>query len=111
MKTKLLGAVAACVLFSVVNGASAATYTVDVDYNLLDGTLSPNSNSFSSNDIPVNLPTLFTGDVINTTIHFTRGLALRINDPGPGRQQLSLVYLPNNSAGGEVQAITKTSIY
>jgi hypothetical protein len=108
MKTKILGLVAAFLLFGVDSPARADTYTIDVEYNLLDGTLYP--TSFQSYDIPVNLPTLFAGDVIDTTINFTQGLALRINDPGPGRQLFSLVFLPNNSASGEVRAITQTSL-
>jgi len=84
-------------MFLNVNGASAATYTVNIDYDLLDGTLHPpgSGQSFESPDIPVSLPTLFTGDVINVTINFTRGLALRLNDPGPGLQFFDVTFWPN----------------
>src|SRR3974377_552457 len=96
MKTKLLAAATAALgmLFSV-NAVSAATYTIDVDYNLLDGAFYYGNTSFQSHDIPVDLPTLHTGDVINTTINFTRGLALTFNDPGPGRQDFSVLFWPN----------------
>src|SRR3974390_3666368 len=96
MKTKLLAAATAALgmLFSV-NAVSAATYTIDVNYDLLDGAFYYGNTSFQSHDIPVDLPTLHTGDVINTTINFTRGLALAFNDPGPGRQYFSVFFYPN----------------
>ena len=96
MKTKLLAAATAALgmLFSV-NAVSAATYTIDVNYDLLDGAFYYGNTSFQSHDIPVDLPTLHTGDVINTTINFTRGLALTFNDPGPGRQYFSVFFYPN----------------
>ena len=116
MKTKLLAAATAALgmLFSV-NAASAATYTVDVDYNLLDGTICNNGNCgassvFGSQYIPVNLPTLYAGDVIDTTINFTRGLALTINDPGPDRQEFGVLFFPNNSAGGFVYTFSQLSL-
>jgi hypothetical protein len=114
MKTKLLATVSALMLFSI-NATSAATYTVDIKYNLLDGTLFPPSvfQEFESHDIPVSLPTLSAGDVINTTINFTRGLALTLNDTNPfnfGRQMLGAIFLPNNSAGGIVSVSSQLSL-
>ena len=98
MKTKLLATATAALgmLFSV-NAVSAATYTINIDYNLLDGTICNNGNCgassvFGSQYIPVNLPTLYAGDVIDTTINFTRGLALTINDPGPDRQEFGVLF-------------------
>jgi len=114
MKTKLLAASTAALgmLFSI-NAVSAATYTINVDYNLSDGQFfdsiidntntgrEVNGNRFfegltsqGSYQTPVNLPTLYAGDVINTTINFTRGLALTINNPydtWPANGQLFLV--------------------
>src|SRR3974390_2089700 len=108
MKTKLLAAATAGlgILFSI-NAVSAATYTIDIDYDLLDGTVY-NCNcgaapQFTSQytpvglpNLPVNLPTLYAGDVINTTINFTRGLALTINDPGHDRELFQVIFFPNN---------------
>jgi hypothetical protein len=96
-----------------VNGVSAATYTININYNLLDGTLYPTNGGnteFESFDIAVNLATLFAGDVINTTINITRGLALTLNDPGAGTQMLSAIFSPSNSAGGIVAASSQLSL-
>src|SRR5258705_2676638 len=114
VKARRLGAVFATLtmLFNV-DVASAATYTIDVNYNLLVGTLNPTSGGnteFESFDIAVNLPTLFAGDVITTTINFSQGLALRLNDPGPGTQIVSAIFSPNNSAGGIVSATSQLSL-
>jgi hypothetical protein len=74
----IAAAVALTMLFNS-DGASAATYTVDLNYDLLNGRISTGNSGaeFESADIPVNLPTLFAGDVIHTTISFNQGLALR----------------------------------
>ena len=60
--------------------ASATTYTVDLNYDLLNGRISSGGGNteFESEDIAVNLPPLFAGDVIHTTIRFAQGLALRV---------------------------------
>jgi hypothetical protein len=80
----------------------------DVTYNLLDGSLSssPVNQEFESYDIPISLPTLATGDIINTTIHFTGGV-LKISDTGPGQQMFSAIFNTNNSAAGVVGAVTQ----
>jgi hypothetical protein len=111
MRTKLLAAAAAALgmLFSI-NAVNAATYTIDVDYNLLDGTFVNSYPQYQSPVIPVDLPTLSTGDVINTTINFTRGLALTINDPGPGTQFFDVFFDPNNSASGIVSTSVQLSL-
>jgi hypothetical protein len=90
-------------LFSTLVGASAATYTVDIDYDLLDGQISPTypygGTQFETPYIPIDLPTLATGDVIDTTINFTRGLALTISDPNPVpglTQKITLSIYPIN---------------
>ena len=62
-------------------------------------------------DIPVNLPTLYAGDVINTTINFTRGLALTINNPGPGTwpangQLFQVQYFQNNPPASDFNVTT-----
>lgn len=110
MKTKLLGVVAAFMLFSV-NGASAATYTIDIDYSLLTGSISPpsavGSTEFESANIAVNLPTLYAGDVINTTINFTQGLALTVSGSG---SQLFNGLFTNNSATGIVSNFSQLSL-
>jgi hypothetical protein len=124
MKTKLLAAAtgALTLLFSI-NAASAETYTINIDYNLLDGTIfcgSTQSNGtcgssvFSSQysfPLPVSLPTLHAGDVIDTTINFTRGLALTINDPFPGdRQGFDVFFFSNNSANAYVLTQSQLSL-
>ena len=130
MKTKLLATATAALgmLFSV-NAVSATTYTINIDYNLLDGKFfdliidntntgrEVNGNRFfegltsqGSYQTPVNLPTLYAGDVIDTTINFTRGLALTINDPGPDRQEFGVLFFPNNSAGGFVYTFSQLSL-
>src|SRR5688572_30034063 len=111
MKAKLLCVAAFCLV--MLGQAVATTYTVDVDYDLSNGVLYPTSGGreeVESVDIPVNLPTLFTGDVINATINFTRGLALTLNDPGPGIQLFRVVFAPNNSASGVVSVSTQLSL-
>jgi hypothetical protein len=111
MKTKLLAAATAALgmLFSI-NAVSAATYTIDVNYDLLDGTFVNSYPQYQSPVIPVNLPTLSTGDVINTTIKFTRGLALTINDPGPGTQFFYVFFYENNSTSGIVTTSVQLSL-
>ena len=132
VKTKLLGVVAALgwrrkrsirriplaaaaaaltVLFGVVNEASATTYTIDIDYDLLTGSISPPSTAgfteFESANIAVNLPTLFAGDAINTTINFTQGLALTVSGSG---SQLFNGFFTNNSANGIVSQVSQLSL-
>ena len=113
MKTRLLSAAAALTVLFSVNEVSATTYTIGIDYNLLTGHISPPSTAgfteFESANIPVNLPTLFAGDVINTTINFTQGLALTLNDPGPGIQSFVGLYT-NNSANGIVSQVSQLSL-
>jgi hypothetical protein len=119
MKAKLLAAAALTLLFSangiIVNEASASTYTINIDYNPLDGHINVSnpdqqSTTYESQDILVTLPTLFVGDVINTTINFTQGLALRLNDPGSGRQLFQVIFTPDNSATGIVSTSTQLSL-
>jgi hypothetical protein len=80
----------------------------------LDGTIHNGdygATLFLAGPIPVNLPTLYAGDVIDTTINFTRGLALTINDPGPDRQGFFVSFLPNNfPPGGFVQTFAQLSL-
>ena len=113
MKTRLLSAAAALTVLFGVNEVSATTYTIDIDYNLLTGSISPPSTAgfteFESANIAVNLPTLFAGDAINTTINFTRGLALTLNDPGLGSQLFNGLFT-NNSANGIVSQISQLSL-
>jgi hypothetical protein len=120
MKTKLLAAATAALgmLFSV-NAVSAATYTIDIDYNLMDGTICGHSNICgtvfgSSLDgspyIPVNLPTLYAGDVIDTTINFTRGLALTINASSLDRQGFGVTFFANNSANEHTLSLSQLSL-
>lgn len=101
---RLLAAAAVTVVFGV-NGATATTYTVDINYNLLTGTISPPSvgsgfTEFESSNIAVSLPTLQVGDMINTTINFTRGLALSLTSPGT--QLFNVFFSPNNGANNEI---------
>ena len=48
--------------------------------------------------------------MIDTTINFTQGLALTINAPDQGFQIIEAIFLPNNGAGGEVQAYSQLSL-
>jgi hypothetical protein len=112
MKTRLLSAAAALIVLFAVNEASATTYTIDIDYNPLDGTISPPSIGsgfveYESTNIAVNLPTLFAGDQINTTINFTRGLALTVS--GSGTQLFNGLFT-NNSATGIVSNFSQLSL-
>ena len=107
----LMASLAAALLWAVpvghfVTGASAAIYSVDVTYNLLDGHINSGGGNteFESSYIPVSCPTLFAGDVINTTITFTQGLALTINDPGPATQLLGAFFTQTNGGDGIVSA-------
>lgn len=97
--------VAALTVLSGVQQVNASAYTIEANYYLLDGKLY-SSNGFESHDIAVSLPTLAAGDTINTTINFTRGLALRINDPGPGIQLLGATFYPNNSANDVIVKVS-----
>src|SRR5882672_3384175 len=102
MKTKLLSAAVALSVICGVSEGRASTYAVSIDYNLLTGTISPPSigsgfTEFESANIAVNLPTLYVGDVINTTINFTQGLALNLSSPGT---QLFNGLFTNSSANG-----------
>ena len=107
-----IAAVALAMLFNT-HGVSAATYTIEANYYLLDGKPIKSNDGgagFESNYIAVNLPTLFAGDIINTTIVFTQGLAFRINDPGSGIQLFGATFYPNNSAGGIVSVSNQLSL-
>jgi hypothetical protein len=116
---RLLSAAVACLatLF-IANVAGAATYTVNVQYDILNGTISPpalgsDNIEFESQNIPVALPTLHVGDVINTTITFASdglGLALTISDPGANATQLfAIIYSPSDGTGGNVSASSQLS--
>ena len=48
--------------------------------------------------------------MIDTTINFTQGLDLTINAPDQGFQIIEAIFLPNNGAGGEVQAYSQLSL-
>jgi len=114
MRARLVGAGVALTMLFGAHQATAATYTVDINYNLLTGTISPPSigsgfTEFQSANIAVNLPTLYAGDVIDTTINFTQGLALSLNSPGS--QLFSVSFFPNNGANNEiVSAMTQLSL-
>ena len=79
MFAPIAAAVALTMLFHS-DRASATTYTIDLNYDLLNGRISSGGGNteFESEDIAVNLPPLFAGDVIHTTIRFAQGLALRV---------------------------------
>jgi hypothetical protein len=106
MKAKFLCVAVFCLV--MLGQAVATTYTVDLNYDLLNGKISTGNSGaeFESFDIPVNLPTLFAGDVIHTTISFNQGLALRLNDPGPGTQMFVVVFLPVASAPDEIVSVS-----
>ena len=97
MIIRLLSAVVTCLatLF-ICDVAGAVTYTVNVQYDVLSGTITPpamgsGNIEFESQNIPVAIPTLHVGDVIDTTITFAShglGLALTISDPGANATQL-----------------------
>ena len=103
MKTAQAIAAAVLTMLFSTNGVSATTYTFNIDYNLLDGTLFPNGTGTQFENFehtPFILPTLYVGDVINTTINFTQGLHLSNSDPGPsGIQQFDIKY--TNWSGSE----------
>jgi hypothetical protein len=103
--------VAALAVLFGVNEASAAIYAIDIDYDLLTGSISLPSTAgfteFESTNIAVNLPTLYAGDQINTTINFTRGLALTVSGSGT---QLFNGFFTNNSANGMVSDFSQLSL-
>jgi hypothetical protein len=112
MKMRLLSAAAALTVLFGVNEASATTYTIGIDYNLLTGSISPPSygagfTEFQSANIALNLPTLYAGDEINTTINFTQGLALTVS--GSGSQLFNGIFT-NNSATGIVSQVSQLSL-
>jgi hypothetical protein len=115
IRKRLFAPIAAAVALTMLfpsDRASATTYTVDLNYDLLNGRISSGGGNteFESEDIAVNLPPLFAGDVIHTTIRFAQGLALRVNDPGPGTQFFRVVFLPDNSASGIVSVSAQLSL-
>jgi hypothetical protein len=119
MMIRLLSAAVACLatLF-IANVAGAATYTVNVQYDILNGTITPpavgsGNIEFESQNIAVALPTLHIGDVINTTITFSSHglrLALTISDPDANATQLfQILYRPSDGTGGIVSTISQLS--
>jgi hypothetical protein len=103
---RLLSAAAALTALFGVNEASATTYTIGIDYNLLTGSIS-GFTEFESANIALNLPTLYAGDEINTTINFTHGLALTVSGSG---SQLFNGFFTNNSANGIVSQVSQLSL-
>lgn len=80
----LLVATLATFVFGL-HGAHATTYHLNINYNLAEGGFNALGSQYSSGFIPIDLPTLFAGDVINTRINFTHGLRFTASDPGSGR--------------------------
>ena len=105
-KSRLLGAVCACLLTftTCLNPAYAVTTTANIDVDL------DNYDSFDgegySQTFSVSIPTLSVGDIVDTTLNFIDEKSLTLSETSTGVHFLQIVYFPSNGATGTAFANT-----